>query len=421
MSRYDLHIEDGLKNDDSSLVLLRFSSMRSQFDNPADQIHLSIKPKSSKLKLELTLDPNSSSFCQEKAYALASKSVPKTFQAGQVNKNFYTSTKVPVEDSQLFACKVVNNKLVCQPITSIFTMRSDLSHLDLKDEVDPKEEVRPISVKFAGPDRQNSASKSTDNQHENDDSADEYQRLNYKHLSSRESLLQRVTLYGKKLPEVKVDPDAEPIDKKPPVVYMPDIKPKIEKKVFDDIYSAEKTTHQSSPQKANKIKQIVKECLLVVKIASFEEIYRYLGDRVGDKNQINNKDILDALNDLAVLVQGNWIIKSEILYGDSSERDSTDVSGVSISLFIAARDYLMWLFTQQQLVSRVEYTERVRLPDCDVLELFNQFATLKKDIKRWELKLPKDDRFLEKFPDVVNRQTTFWKVRRANKLSVFNA
>jgi len=418
--KYDLYITHGTTDSDGPLVLVKFPAMRSQFDTSADRIHLEMKPKSMQLRIDIKLDPSSSSYCTEQAHALAGKSIPKTFTEGQVNRNSFSSSNVSVENDQLFVCKVIDDRLMCCPVSHILTMRSDFSHFDLKEEVDIKEEVRPVSVKFAGPDRQNAPSRSYNCQQENDPS-DEYQPLNFKCIDSRCSSKQRVLLFGQQMPKVKPDPDAESIDKKPDINLIPDIKPKIERMDLDDLYSDE-TMGQRESRTSHQIKQLVKECLLKAKLVSFEEIHQFIRLPSNSKHpsNYNNKDVLDALNECALLVQGNWAVKSELLYGDSSERDCTDVTGVSINLFIAARDYLLWLFTQDRLVNRKIYTSRVRLPDHDVLELFNQLATFKSDIRRWELKLPSDVRFIEKFPDIVQRHVSFWKVRRANKLSIFD-
>lgn len=452
IEKYDLIIENDFDDKDSSLVLMKFPAMRSQFENPPDIVRINLKPKSFKAKLEVIVESNCNNYCEATAAQMGAKSTPKSFPNDKIDRNIYTSTRTSVDDGQLFVAKLINNKLVCRPVTEQLTFRSDFSHFDLKDEVDPKEEIKPISVKFASADRQANASfggkskfgggnfSSMNNnpvirgqQLEAEDPDDEYQLLRYKPFLSREATLQRETLFGKPMPKIKQDPDAEEmIDRKPKIELLHDIKPKIER--MDDIYTIkqevleqsaslqEPSQNVANKKTANLIKQRVKDCLLKAKIVSYEEIHQYLkgyGLESNRINQLNNKEILDALNELAVLVQGNWAIKSEILYGDSSERESTDVTGISIKLFTNARDYLLWLFTQSRTVNRLEYSRAVKMPDHDILELFNQLARFKHDTKRWEIKLPTDNRFVEQFPDIVTRQNTFWKVRRANKLAIY--
>lgn len=435
--QYDVYIErDSLPGEEDKLLLVQFPSLNSQFNNDSELLDLAVKPKCMKVKLEVDLDSTSRNFSNRRAELLAEKSKPQSFPHRKVNRNIYTSTRNFLDDKQLFVCKTVDNKLVCRSVSEVIALRSDLTHFDLKEEVDPREEIRPVSVKFSSTDRQNAPSKPKDNSHE-DESLEDYKPFTLFDCESNEAKLQREYLFGiQAIPNVRIkpDPDAEmePVDKKPIIpststCEVPDIKPKIEKMDIDDIYTSESRNQPGSPRKSNLTRQRVKECLLKAKLVSFEEIYKYLKDYKdftgqsmdGDQMSINVKDLVDALSEHALLVQGNWAIKSETLYGDSTVRNATDVTGVSITLFTAARDYLIWLFSQERLVSRPKFTKQVKLPDHDVMELFQQLATFRPDLRKWELKLPTDQRFLDKFPDVVNRQNTFWKVRKANRLGIF--
>lgn len=424
---FDLYIERDISLSDE-LIVVQTLAIKSPFDNEPDRIHLNIKPKSMKLKLDLNLNTNSSNYCRDKAETLARVSKPNLFPAKQVDKNFYTSTRNCVDDDQLFVCKVVDDRLICRPVAHFLTMRSDLSHFDLKDEIDPKEEVKPVSVKFASSERQGSSTRQRETCEGVDEESEEFQQLKFKAMSSRDATSQRNLLFGGQA-RVKPDPDAqEEVEFKPNLTSNIDVKPKIERMDVDDIYASVNEEFQSSPKKSNIIRHRVKECLRKAKLVSFEEVYLFLrnyrefdkGSPRKDSLPVNTKDIIDALNEYAVLVQGNWAIKSETLHGDSGDRERTDVTGISINLFTAARDYLLWLFTQNRIVSRPDFAKRVRIPDYDILEIFNQLATFRSDIKKWELKLPTDTKFLEQFPEVVQRQSSLWKVRKASKLSIFH-
>lgn len=274
-------------------------------------------------------------------------------------------------------------------------------------------------VKLAHADRQSKYPSRT-SAAETEDLNSDYEDLRFQCVNSREAGTQRVTYFGPKNIKMEVDADPEPDikDIKPDVKPIPNIVPKTEKIDIDDIYSSGGI---SSKKPNNVVKQMVRECLLKAKLVSFEEVYRYIEGKSNPNKsiQFNTKDLLEALTEYAVLVQGNWAVKSDILYGVSVERLYTDVTGIAIGIFVAARDYLLWLFNQNRLISRLEYSLQVRMPDHDILVLFNQLALFRRDSKKWELKLPTDERFIARFPEVVQRQANFWKVRRANKLSMF--
>lgn len=434
--RYDLHIEDDCDKSDNPLVLMKFPAMRSQLDNASNAINLSLKPYSFKLNLQIDLNAKSSNYNQDKADYLAGKSIPSTFPNHTVDKNFFTSYKHEQKNEQLYIAQLVNDRIICRPLTHMVTMRSDLKHFDVKEEVEFKEEVKPVSIKFAAPERPNQANKKSAVKDEvNPDIPDDEKFLSYKPPDSFQANSTRSFLFGVPVVKVKPDPDAEPADIKPQFFH-PDIKPKIEKMDVDDIYQ-DRPSEEEVPQNAadvvtsnanenpapslqSTVKRLVKDCLMKAKIANFEEIHRYINDRKSPNiHAISNKDVLDSLTDNGVLVQGVWAIKSEVLYGDNN-KDRTPVTGISIKLYVAARDFLLWLFTKNRYVSRVEYTKRVRIPDYDTKQLFNELAVLNSETRVWELLLPTDERFIAQFPDVVQRQNTFWKVRRANKLAMFS-
>jgi len=431
--QYDVYIEDiPSREGDDRLVVAQFPALQSQLSNTADEIQFYVKPKSMKLKFDVDLNHHSRSYSSGRAESLAEKSKPQAFPDGRVNKNTYTSTRNDLNDSQMFVAKVVDQRLICRPITDFVSFRSDLTHLDIKEETDPKEEVRPVSVKFAASDRQSLPIRPKESQQEIEEALEDYKSFTFRDIQSSEAKLLREHLFYVVSTQVKIkpDPEAMPQYEQKPVIDIQDcdIKPKIETMEVDDIYSiGDIRNRPGSPSKISLVRSRVKECLMKAKIVSFEEVYSYLLEyrdlspvkSQDDRTAVNVKDLIDSLSEHAVLVQGNWAIKSETLYGDSSVKDSTDVTGIPINHFIAARDYLLWLFNQDRLVSRPLFTKHVKIPDHDALQLFNELGRLKANERKWELKLPTDEKFISKFPEVVQRQNTFWKVRKANKLNTF--
>lgn len=393
-----VHIEKNVLREEDKLVMIHTPATRSQLENDPQSLQLSIKPTTLRMKLSIN-----------------------------EGKNIYSCTRNNIDDSQLFICKRVNNKLVCLPLSHVCTMRSDLSHLNPKEEVDPREEIRPVSVKFSANDRHQTPTRFMDKQQIVDDNNEDFRHFTFTNKWSKLASVQRDLLFGIHV-KIKPDPDAMSLDFKYDSDVVQDIKPKIEIMDLANIYSL--TSHLPTPQiRLDLIKKRVKECMLKAKLVSYEEVYQFLmcytelpndgSNNISDRYQVNPRDILDALNENALLVRGNWAVKSEVLYGDSGVRECTDVTGIPINLFTAARDYLLWLFNQNRNISRPKYARRVKLANQDVIELFNQLAVYRKETKKWELKLPTDQKFIDSFPEIVQRQKTFWKVRRANKLCIF--
>lgn len=69
-------------------------------------------------------------------------------------------------------------------------------------------------------------------------------------------------------------------------------------------------------------------------VASFGELLGVLG---GGNNVDSALSVLKALQQVAVLVQGNWVAKSDLLY----PKDSKSESGVPNELIQRGRDYVV--------------------------------------------------------------------------------
>lgn len=422
--KFDVHILKEQDEQNNFLSLFRFPALESQLSNHDSSSpyrpKLSLKPKSLAAKLEVPLNTKSNHFDEERARLLASKGAgTSAFKKNFVDQHVYSCNHPPVKDEQLFVGQLINNKLILRPVPNLFTLRSDLTHLDQREEVDPgQEEVHALNVKFAGPDRHTS---NIPKPHVADkvDPQDQFQQLTFHSVDSHTAISERALLFGEQKPKIKLDPDVvkeELLLTDVLETCSVDIKPKIELISQSDIPSQE--SQETIFKRISETKKYVKDCLLKAKIVSFNEILDYIAFNSDNKLSVIAKDVVDCLNDFAVLVQGNWVVKSEILYGDSSVRDSSAVTGIPMNNFIIGRDYLLWLFTQNRFVRRIDFLNKARLPDFDTLELLKQVATFRKENLLWEFKLPTDDEFVKKYPDIAQRQEIFWKVRRANKLSM---
>lgn len=389
---YELHLETGDVDQNSFLGMFRFPTLESPLNHHSSNLKLCLKEKSLQAKLEYDQNVD-----------------------GKHHIHNYTSNHPPVKDDQLFVAQIVNDRIVLRKAPFLFTLRYDFSHLNPKEEIDTNEEVRPVSVKFAGPEKpQRHAA------YKNDDAdiQDEYRTLSIHSLDSFEAINARASLFGEKKPKIKPEP-VESYTQSSDRVETMDMKPKIEPDTAPmdiDIPETEFHRDPSSMEKPINIKKEVHEFLLRAQIVSYQEVMNYL-KKSYPSSEICDKDLVTALSDFALLVQGNWVIKGEVLYGSGG--DITDVTGISINLYSSARDYLLLLYTQNREVSRADFRRKVRIPDYDIETLFKQVATLQKESKLWEFKLSTDNDFMERYPELVQRQNTFWKVRKANKLSIF--
>ena len=72
---------------------------------------------------------------------------------------------------------------------------------------------------------------------------------------------------------------------------------------------------------------------------------------------------------VALLVQGCWVVKSELLYPTGSH---SAVSGASFEALCRGRDYIMWRFTQHRHLTRKDIASVIKLHAEDVKDILEQ-------------------------------------------------
>ncbi|XP_069590276.1 DNA-directed RNA polymerase III subunit RPC5 [Ranitomeya imitator] len=126
--------------------------------------------------------------------------------------------------------------------------------------------------------------------------------------------------------------------------------------------------------------------------------------------------VLRCIQQVAMLVQGNWVVKSDVVYPKES---SSPHSGVSAEVLCRGRDFVMWKFTQDRWVVRKEVATVTKLCQEDVKDFLDQIA-IPRINKGWEFMLPFDEDFMKKHPDVVQRQSMLWKGIQSKLEKVFS-
>ncbi|XP_042222970.1 DNA-directed RNA polymerase III subunit RPC5-like isoform X2 [Homarus americanus] len=148
----------------------------------------------------------------------------------------------------------------------------------------------------------------------------------------------------------------------------------------------------------------VKTVMINAGVASFGEL---LGVFSCENSVESALSVLKVLQQVAVLVQGNWVVKSDILY----PKDSWSESGVANELIQRGRDFVLYLFTKSTSVVRAEVAEVVRLPSNDLKNILNGVSQCRRSRATWEFLLSTDTNFMKKYPDVVQRQQMIWQSR----------
>ncbi|KAK0168773.1 hypothetical protein PV327_002543 [Microctonus hyperodae] len=108
--------------------------------------------------------------------------------------------------------------------------------------------------------------------------------------------------------------------------------------------------------------------------------------------------ILKYLQQVAVLVQGNWVVNSDLVYPKDE-------------LMYRARDYILLSFTENEYVNRKAISAVIKLPAEEIKEIFNNLGRSKQK-KGWQLIIPPDTDFPTRHPEIAQRQEMLWEAKR---------
>lgn len=91
------------------------------------------------------------------------------------------------------------------------------------------------------------------------------------------------------------------------------------------------------------------------KVMPFDELLNFLSE------SCDAASVLRSLQQVAMIVQGNWVVKSEILYPKKNDKDISPASGIPIDNLCRARDYVSWMYTQKTSLVRKELIEFLKV------------------------------------------------------------
>ncbi|KAK5640739.1 hypothetical protein RI129_009286 [Pyrocoelia pectoralis] len=165
-----------------------------------------------------------------------------------------------------------------------------------------------------------------------------------------------------------------------------------------------------------RVLPLLEQCKLLLKdakIVTFQQLMMLLAGCEG----LTADSLLKALPQVAVLVRGNWVVKSEIVFPNGT---FSSVSGVPADIMCRARDYVLILFTKQQYIERRKVSSVIKVPSEETKEIFMGISKLRYN-KRWELTLPIDSEFIKKYPEVVYKQSSMWDMRELQLNNFFQS
>ncbi|XP_014724836.1 PREDICTED: DNA-directed RNA polymerase III subunit RPC5 isoform X3 [Sturnus vulgaris] len=355
-----------------------------------DVTHLSakIKPKQQKVELEMAIDTLNPNYCRSKGEQIALNvdgtctDETSTYSSKLMDKQTFCSSQAASNVSRYAAAIYKKGELHLTPLHGILQLRPSFTYLD---KADAKHREREAA---------NEGGDSSQDEAEDDvkqitDSRSEHER---QYLFSQGHGLAENT-------ELIKSPSEYLMMLMPPSVEEENDKPMAPSNVLS-------MAQLRTLPLADQIKILMKN----VKVMPFANLLSLLGSGT------DPTAVLRCVQQVALLVQGNWVVKSDVLYPKDT---SSPHSGVPAEVLCRGRDFVMWKFTQDRWVVRKEVAAVTKLCPEDVKDFLEHMSVARIN-KGWEFMLPYDEDFVKKHPDIVQRQQMLWMGIQAKLEKVYN-
>nr|CAG4638507.1 EOG090X07NA [Cyclestheria hislopi] len=382
-----------------------------------------IKPKQQQVELDVEISTKTGNYDVSKGEQIAlntdgsnrnlQRDEENYFKSSVMDKIVYTSTRAQLDPKRYAVGIMSKGELHLNPIHGIIHLRPSFQYLDKSDKIrknelkesgvetesgDEEEQPQQVTVKFAKTesDRLKAAREKSFGFLQKRNAEEPWFNTKFNHFQSEESLLERSHLLcGKPQEEVGVLTLSKAEYLKSLIGDTEDL---------DEINSKLPLESVSMTHiRALPLGEQVKHIMLNVKLISFGHLCDVL-KIMGDARQ----QLLRSVQQVAVLVQGNWVVKSDVLYPKDK---LCGVTGIHHEIIIKARDYLLYHFTQNRFADRKPVTTATRIPTLEMKNILEQIAHFKRG-QGWEFALPFDHSFVNKNPEVVQRQEMLWKAKQ---------
>ncbi|XP_040829151.1 DNA-directed RNA polymerase III subunit RPC5 [Ochotona curzoniae] len=392
--------------------------------------HLSakIKPKQQKVELEMAIDTLNPNYCRSKGEQIALNvdgacaDETSTYSSKLMDKQTFCSSQTTSNTSRYAAALYRQGELHLTPLHGILQLRPSFSYLDKADakhrereaaneagdssQDEAEEDVKQITVRFSRPESEQARQRRVQSYEflQKKHAEEPWVHLHYYGLRDSRSEHERQYLLcqgssGAENTELIKAPSEYLMMLMPPGQEEEKEKPVAPSNVLS-------MAQLRTLPLADQIRILMKN----VKVMPFANLMSLLGPSV------DSVAVLRGIQKVAMLVQGNWVVKSDILYPKDS---SSPHSGVPAEVLCRGRDFVMWKFTQSRWVVRKEVATVTKLCAEDVKDFLEHMAVVRIN-KGWEFLLPYDGEFIRKHPDVVQRQHMLWASIQAKLEKVYN-
>ncbi|XP_041829010.1 DNA-directed RNA polymerase III subunit RPC5 [Melanotaenia boesemani] len=422
----DVYLAKGLAD---KLYLFQFPVRPSTMTyDDVNHLAAKIKPKQQRVELEMAINTMSPNYCRSKGEQIAlnvdgtSYDETNTYAAKMMDKQTFSSIQATTNTSRYAAAVFRKGELHITPLTGILQMRPSFSYLDKADnktrereaaneggdssQDEAEEEAKAITVRFARPESEQARQRRIQSYEflQKKQAEEPWILLQYHGVKDGRSEHERQYLFCQ---SVDASENTELV--KTPKEYLAMLMPPL---------AEEKVAKPVGPSNVLSMAQLrtlplgeqVKTLMKNVKVMPFANLMGLLASGT------DQTSVLRCIQQVALLVQGNWVVKSDVLYPKNT---CSAHSGVPAEVLCRGRDFVMWRFTQERSVMRKEITSIIKLPPEDVKEFLEHVAAPRIN-RGWEFLLPTDLGFIKKHPDVAHRQQMLWLGIQSKLEKVFN-
>ncbi|KAI3365099.1 hypothetical protein L3Q82_010221, partial [Scortum barcoo] len=387
-----------------------------------------IKPKQQRVELEMAINTVSPNYCRSKGEQIAlnvdgtTYDETNTYSAKMMDKQTFSSIQATTNTSRYAAAVFRKGELHVTPLTGILQMRPSFSYLDKADnktrereaaneggdssQDEAEDDAKAITVRFARPESEQARQRRIQSYEflQKKQAEEPWVHLHYHGVKDGRSEHERQYLFCQ---SVDASENSELV--KTPKEYLAMLMPPL---------AEEKVVKPVGPSNVLSMAQLrtlplgdqVKTLMKNVKVMPFANMMGLLASGT------DSTAALRCIQQVALLVQGNWVVKSDVLYPKNT---CSPHSGVPAEVLCRGRDFVMWRFTLERSVMRKEIASIIKLPPEDVKEFLEHVAAPRVN-RGWEFLLPTDVDFIKKHQDVAHRQHMLWLGIQSKLEKVFN-
>ncbi|OAD60047.1 DNA-directed RNA polymerase III subunit RPC5 [Eufriesea mexicana] len=394
-------------------------SCKEGYDN-VTFLKTSIKPENQEVLIEVAVDTHSVNYDQSKGEQIAinadgdskidQEDDEKAFDSNVMDKTVLQSSRALPNCSNYGVGIFQDGELHITPLRGIVQMRPQFNYLDKSDkrvreeaknmgeEYDEEEEgPKQVNVTFARqkPEFMKKMQEQSFQHYAKKSLEERWIHTNYNPVNSTQAELTRLEMF---CPSTDETVNTLNISTQQ---YLELLAPKAKE---DHYLKSNVSNHTTSLNYIRTLPLLdqVKILMKDAKVISFAQLRSILSP------DQETSAILKYLQQVAVLVQGNWVVNSELLYPkDSISSDN----GIPAELMCRARDYILLSFTEHEFVDRKIVSSVIKLPPDEIKEIFTNLG-VHEPKKGWRLVIPSTKEFTEKYPEITQRQEMFWEAKR---------